>query len=160
MKPSKRVSLCALVLTCLGICILFSGCAATFGGKGQLMSVPESEPHGTLTVSRENKDFPGLPLYENIFVTIDGKDVFTAKESKSATFRLSPGNHLVEYIYFVKGGGARASSGVIKRVVEVKEKGTTFVRLSLEDNRIHTIIFTPTPGPGRASRSVPGGFKQ
>ncbi len=162
MNPCKQVSPYTLVLAYLGICILFSGCVATQGGyfltfTGQLTSVPQSEPHGTLTVSREEKHYlgtrlsiPGLTDYKNILVKVDGKYVFKEIEGKSATFRLAPGKHEVEAEYYdsfpgftnYKGGnlftapGITRRSPVIKDVVEVKEKGTASVSVFSEGMKI------------------------
>lgn len=121
MNPFKRVSLHAMVLACLGICILFSGCAAV-----QLTSVPQSEPHGTLTVSREEKWDLGFD-YKSISVKVDDKYVFNEIEGKSATFRLAPGKHEVEAEYSRQTGSGYnviyyKQSPVLYGVVEVKEK--------------------------------------
>jgi len=127
MNTGKRVSPYNFVLTLLGICILFCGCVSIERGgfltlSGQLKSVPQSEPHGILTVSREEKHslgsrlgIPDKDAYKNILVKVDGKYVFKEIEDKSATFQLAPGKYEVEAEYY-SGPGFR-SQGVLKGVV-------------------------------------------
>lgn len=108
--------------------LLASSCSSYFWSapkswafKGQLASVSESAPHGTLVLERNS---------EHIYIIVDGKAAFRTVEGSRASFRLPPGRHEVAAMYSAtEGNSAVASRAPLKGSFELREGGT--VRLGV-----------------------------
>jgi hypothetical protein len=97
---------------------LTAGCSRYFWNapkswalKGQLESVPETSPHGTLLLERNN---------DNIYILVDGKAAFKTVRGRAATFRLPAGPHEVQARYTATEGNSAVVSGVLKTSVDLR----------------------------------------
>jgi hypothetical protein len=105
----RALALIAILLTA-GCSGYFWTAPKSWALKGQLQSVPESSPHGTLVLERNSK---------SIFILVDGKAAFRSVEGNSATFRLSPGRHEVIARYTATEGNNAVVAGPLNRSLEI-----------------------------------------
>ena len=101
-------------LVCLAVVIGFARCSSygwnvprNWAKSEQLQSVSDSSPHGTVNVTRTNR---------NLFLLINESAVFRADPaSLNGTFQLAPGHYVAQAIQ----SGQTTSSSVIKKEFDV-----------------------------------------